>query len=103
MADPQKISELVSKVSLHDDDLLVIVDSEELIEDAKTKKIAAAVLKALVEAHASTHQNGGVDEIDLTGMEGSEIRLTPKTSSAGPEGTIFYHADDKAIYVGAGT
>ena len=30
----------------------------------------------------------------------SEIRLTPKTSSSGPEGTIFYDSDDDHVYVG---
>lgn len=29
-----------------------------------------------------------------------EIRLTPKTSSSGPEGTIFYASDDNHVYVG---
>jgi len=30
----------------------------------------------------------------------SEIRLTPKASSAGPEGTIFYNSGDNSVYVG---
>jgi hypothetical protein len=30
-----------------------------------------------------------------------EINLTPKSSSTGPEGTIFYSSDDKHVYVGA--
>lgn len=30
----------------------------------------------------------------------SEIRLTPKTSSSGPEGTMFYDSVDKCVYVG---
>lgn len=29
----------------------------------------------------------------------SEIRLTPKASSSGPEGTIYYDSDDDSIYV----
>jgi len=32
--------------------------------------------------------------------EASEIRLTPKASSSGPEGTIFYDSDDDYVYVG---
>ena len=30
----------------------------------------------------------------------NEIRLTPKVSSSGPEGTIFYDSDDDHVYVG---
>jgi len=29
----------------------------------------------------------------------SELRLTPKASSSGPEGTIFYDSDDDHIWV----
>ena len=29
-----------------------------------------------------------------------EVRLTPKASSDGPEGTIFYDSDDNHVYVG---
>ena len=31
---------------------------------------------------------------------GTEIFLTPKSSSSGPEGTIFYCSDDNSVYVG---
>lgn len=30
----------------------------------------------------------------------SEVRLTPKTASSGPEGTMFYCSDDDYVYVG---
>jgi len=51
--------------------------------------------------HASNHEDGGPDEVDLTGLEGSEIRLTPKASSAATaEGTIFYASGDNHVYVG---
>lgn len=30
---------------------------------------------------------------------GTEITLTPKTSSTGPEGTMFYDSDDDHVYV----
>jgi hypothetical protein len=30
----------------------------------------------------------------------SDITLTPKASSTGPEGTIFYSSDDNSVYVG---
>ena len=30
----------------------------------------------------------------------SELTLTPKASSSGPEGTIYYDSDDNHIYVG---
>jgi hypothetical protein len=32
--------------------------------------------------------------------EHSEIKFTPKTSSSGGEGTMFYDSDDDHIYVG---
>ena len=33
-------------------------------------------------------------------VKASEIRLTPKASSTGAEGTIFYDSDDNHVYVG---
>lgn len=51
-------------------------------------------------AHKTSHQDGGSDEISLTGLAGGEITLTPKTSSGGPEGTIFYCSSDNYVYVG---
>ena len=51
-------------------------------------------------AHAVDHQEGGADEIDLTGLSGTEIRLRPKVASTGAEGTIFYSSVHKAVYVG---
>lgn len=30
----------------------------------------------------------------------AELRLTPKESSSGPEGTMFYDSVDKCVYVG---
>ena len=50
--------------------------------------------------HKLRHQKSGADEISLTGLEGTEIRLTPKASSTGAEGTIFYDSDDDHIWVG---
>jgi len=32
--------------------------------------------------------------------EHSEIKLTPKATSSGEEGTVFYDSDDKHLYVG---
>lgn len=52
-----------------------------------------------VEAHKTQHQDGGADEISLTGLEGTEIRLVPKASSTGAEGTFFYDSDDDHIWV----
>jgi len=74
------------------------------------------------DAHHIRHQDGGADEIEVTGLSGlladdqhvldaevvsaveanalSEIRLTPKASSSGAEGTIFYDSDDDHVYVG---
>ena len=49
--------------------------------------------------HKTRHQRGGVDEISLTGLEGTEIRLVPKASSSGAEGTMYYDSDDDSVYV----
>ena len=102
MADDKKISELTAKTLVHNNDLFVLVDTEAV--PIETKKITAAYLKALIGAempHASRHEDGGADEIDLTGLSGGEIRLIPKASSTGAEGTIFYSSADKCLYVGA--
>ena len=50
--------------------------------------------------HSARHENDGADEIVLTGLEGDYIRLIPKASCAGPEGSIYYDSDDDHIYVG---
>ena len=34
------------------------------------------------------------------GVEFSEVKLTPKASSTGAEGTMFYDSDDNHVYVG---
>ena len=60
----------------------------------------ATWIEAVYSDHSARHENGGADEIILTGLEGDYIRLTPKASCAGPEGSIYYDSDDNHIYVG---
>ena len=38
-------------------------------------------------------------DLDAIGGEYSEITLTPKASSSGAEGTIYYDSDDDHVYV----
>jgi len=39
-------------------------------------------------------------DVSVTGsMEASEVKLIPKASSTGAEGTIFYDSDDDHVYV----
>jgi len=39
-------------------------------------------------------------DLDVTGsIEASEVKLIPKASSTGAEGTIFYDSDDDHVYV----
>ena len=39
-------------------------------------------------------------DLDVTdAIEASEITLTPKASSSGAEGTLFYDSDDDHVYV----
>ncbi len=40
-----------------------------------------------------------VHEVD-TRLPVPELRLIPKASSSGPEGTMFYDSVDKCVYVG---
>ena len=102
MAENKKISELPEKTTVHDNDEFVLVDSEESEEDDKTKKVGGSNLKSQVGAHlahASRHQKSGADEMSLSGMSGDEIRLVPKASSTGAEGTVFYNSGDDHVYV----
>lgn len=39
----------------------------------------------------------GEEEVGI--LVGEEVRLTPKPSSTGPKGTIFYNSNDDHIYV----
>jgi len=61
--------------------------------------------------HKTYHQLHGKDELNVDGLHGvladnqpsagsDEIHLTPKASSGGPEGTIFYCSSDNSVYVG---
>ena len=98
MAD-KKISELDAKTTVADADLFVLVDDG---APSTTKKITGANLKSQVGAnlaHASRHEKAGADEISLSGLSGDEIRLVPKASSTGAEGTIFYNSSDNGVYV----
>ena len=50
--------------------------------------------------HSARHEDGGADEINLSGLAGAYITLTPTATCAGPEGSIFYDSDDDHVYVG---
>lgn len=81
MAD-QRISQLDQKLTLASGDFLVIVDNAPGVPlDKMDKRINA----------------------EDVGLADGELRLTPKTSSTGPEGTVFFDSDDKCIYVGVDT
>jgi len=76
---------------------------------------------AAISAHAASHAVGATDTLYPAdpdadqylmwddsesafawgnGTIDGEVRLTPKESSTGPEGTVFYDSVDKCIYVG---
>lgn len=63
--------------------------------DMETSELATP---ATPSGHSARHENGGVDEISLTGLEGEEIRFTPTASSSGAKGTIFYKSSDDSFY-----
>jgi hypothetical protein len=44
--------------------------------------------------------SGGGELPDIGNPNDGEVHLTPKASSTGVEGTIFYCSDDNHIYVG---
>ena len=49
----------------------------------------------------STHTDEDTYNISTSGYAAvDEVRLNPKASSSGPEGTIYYDSDDDHIYVG---
>ncbi|MBA7609788.1 hypothetical protein ES703_16982 [subsurface metagenome] len=56
--------------------------------------------------HSASHESGGGDELfdqnlnRVDNVQFGEVRLTPKASSSGAEGTIFYDSVDKCVYVG---
>ena len=56
-----------------------------------TESVASATDKALRASWGHAHETIG---------EHSEILLTPKTSSTGAEGTVFYYSDDDHLWVG---
>jgi len=59
---------------------------------------------AVTADHSARHEDGGADEISLTGLAGTEIRLTPTEAAANElEGTMFYDSVDKCVYVGVET
>lgn len=43
------------------------------------------------------HKKEGEEEVTILVVE--EVRLIPKTSSTGLEGTIFYNSKDDSVYV----
>ena len=75
---------------------------------AKCKVINFYVDEATSKLYVAYHQDGW-DEgspsvLELTGVGAGcvcdELRLIPKASSTGAEGTIFYDLDDDHVYVG---
>ena len=56
-----------------------------------TESVASATDKALRASWGYSHGAIG---------EHSEIRFTPKASSTGAEGTVFYDSDEDHLYVG---
>ena len=69
----------------------------------------SVVLSASESADTSLHSQLSITDSDNLSTSDSkvdsvvtrtEITLTPKTSSSGPEGTMFYSSDDDHVYVG---
>lgn len=73
---------------------LVFTDSEQTDVDLDS------LVKGEGSAHASRHQNGGADEIDLTGLDGSG--LTGITTSITRVVVLKVIADDTALTTGDG-
>jgi len=55
--------------------------------------------------HASRHKKDGADELfnqnlaTTDSVEFGEVKLTPKASSNGAEGTMYYDSDDDHVYI----
>ncbi len=58
---------------------------------------------SVIPTHGELEELGDDDHTQYLLANGSrpavEITLTPKASSTGPEGTVFYCSDDNSVYV----
>lgn len=92
-----KLSALTDgKIPYHVNDATGLADGpvKSDVDDAVTKKHAIGGDTTLgTQAEALNMGNYGIVSV-------GEISLTPKASSTGAEGTIFYCSDDNAVYVG---
>jgi hypothetical protein len=60
---------------------------------------AGASVRCNLTAGQITDIQNAVNTLEV-GLSDGELHLTPKSSSSGVEGTIFYNSDDDAVYVG---
>ena len=90
--------------------------NDEIVQVSNRSTNDLTITRAQEGTTAAVHSNGAHVYLNITSkhisdlntavntMEGTfsdgEVHLTPKASSSGPEGTIFYNSDDNAVYVG---
>jgi len=90
--------------------------NNEIVQVTNRSSNTLTVTRAQEGTSAATHSDGAQVYLNITAkaisdlntavntVEGiatsGEVRLTPKSSSSGPEGTMFYDSDDDHVYVG---
>ena len=90
--------------------------NNEIVQVTNRSSNTLTVTRAQEDTSAATHSDGAQVYLNITAkavsdlntavntIEGiatnGEIHLTPKTSSTGPEGTLYYDSDDNSVYVG---
>lgn len=86
---------------LDGDNLLQFKVNEDLTGDKTLSFIIGDTDRTITLSGNPTLGDWFNQNVKTTGSpEHSEIKLTPKVSSSGAEGTIFYCSDDNSVYVG---
>ena len=62
--------------------------------------ITAAIARIAAEVAGGMAGTGDMTKAVYDTKNEGAIRLTPRASSTGPEGTIFYNSSDDSVYVG---
>lgn len=89
---------------------------DEIVSCTNRSTDTFTIVRAQQDTDAATHANKTFIALNITAksftdlktavntVEGiatdGEVHLTPKASSTGPEGTIFYDSEDNCVYVG---
>lgn len=76
------------------DTVIVIQSVAETIQTVQTEAVVAQN-----PVHVVIEDESGVVMPDIANPDDGEVHLTPKASSSGAEGTMFYNSNDDHVYV----